>query len=49
MFVVDRATGALLEMFNPGHGVCAAPTLDAVNRRLYVLSNSGSLYALSLS
>ena len=29
LFVVDRATGELLEIFNPGHGVCAAPTLDA--------------------
>jgi outer membrane protein assembly factor BamB len=49
MFVVDRETGALLELFNPGHGVCASPTFDAATRRLYVLSNSGSLYALSLS
>ncbi len=49
MFVVDRETGALLEMFNPGHGVCAAPTLDVAQRRIYVLSNSGALYALSLS
>jgi outer membrane protein assembly factor BamB len=49
MFIVDRETGALLELFNPGHGVCAAPTIDVANRRLYLLSNSGSLYALGLS
>ncbi len=42
-------TGSLLELFNPGHGVCAAPTLDDKTRRLYVLSNSGTLYALDLS
>jgi outer membrane protein assembly factor BamB len=49
LFVVDRATGNLLEIFNPGHGVCAAPTLDEKTGRLYVLSNSGSFYALDLS
>ncbi|HLK90748.1 MAG TPA: PQQ-binding-like beta-propeller repeat protein [Polyangia bacterium] len=48
LFVVDRASGNLLEIFNPGHGVCAAPTLDEKTGRLYVLSNSGSLYALDL-
>ena len=45
MFVVDRSNGELLEIFNPGQGVCAAPTVDAANHRLFVLSNSGSLYA----
>jgi len=49
LFVVDRASGSLLEIFNPGHGVCAAPTLDDKTQRLYVLANSGSLYALDLS
>jgi outer membrane protein assembly factor BamB len=48
LFVVDRASGSLLEIFNPGHGVCAAPTLDDKIQRLYVLANSGSLYALDL-
>ena len=48
MFVVDRGNGELLEIFNPGQGVCAAPTVDAANHRLFVLSNSGSLYALNL-
>ena len=48
MFVVDRSNGELLEIFNPGQGVCAAPTVDVANHRLFVLSNSGSLYALNL-
>jgi outer membrane protein assembly factor BamB len=48
LFVVDRTAGELLEIFNPGHGICAAPTLDEQQQRLYVLSNSGSLYALDI-
>ena len=48
LFVVDRGTGGLLEIFNPGQGVCAPATFDPVTRRLYVLSNSGSLYALNM-
>ncbi len=48
LFVVDRGNGELLEIFNPGQGVCAPATLDPVTHRLYVLSNSGSLYALNL-
>ena len=48
LFVVDRTAGDLLEVFNPGHGICAAPTLDETQQRLFVLSNSGSLYALDL-
>jgi len=48
MFVVDRNNGELLEIFNPGQGVCAAPTVDVANHRLFVLSNSGSLYSLNL-
>jgi outer membrane protein assembly factor BamB len=48
MFIVDRGNGELLEIFNPGQGVCAPPTVDVANHRLYVLSNSGSLYALNL-
>jgi hypothetical protein len=49
LFIVDRSTGELLELFNPGQGVCAAPTIDLAARRLYVLSNGGSLYALDLA
>ncbi len=48
LFVVDRTDGSLLEVFNPGHGVCAPATLDEAKRRIYVLSNGGSLYALNL-
>jgi len=48
LFVVDRTAGDLLEVFNPGHGICAAATLDEQQQRLFVLSNSGSLYALDL-
>lgn len=48
LFIVDRDNGKLLEIFNPGGGVCAAPTLDPSGTRLYVLSNGGSLYALDL-
>jgi outer membrane protein assembly factor BamB len=49
LFIVDRATGDLLEVFNPGQGICASATLDLVARRLYVLSNGGQLYALDLA
>jgi outer membrane protein assembly factor BamB len=49
MFVVDRFEGRLLEVFNPGQGICAPPTLDPQQPgRLYVLSNGGTLYALDL-
>ncbi|HSS38379.1 MAG TPA: PQQ-binding-like beta-propeller repeat protein [Polyangia bacterium] len=46
LFVVDRTNGELQEVFNPGHGVCAAPLVDEAQHRLYVLSNGGSFYAL---
>ncbi|HVZ72179.1 MAG TPA: PQQ-binding-like beta-propeller repeat protein [Polyangia bacterium] len=48
LFVVDRDTGALFETFNPGRGICGAPTIDLENGRIYVLSNGGALYALDL-
>ncbi len=48
LFIVDRETGKLLEIFNPGSGICAAPTIDPTGGRLYVLSNGGALYALDL-
>jgi outer membrane protein assembly factor BamB len=47
LFVIDRQTGNLLEIFNPGRGVCAPATIDPSTNRLYVLSNGGELYALS--
>lgn len=49
LFIVERDTGKLLEIFNPGSGICAAPTLDVTKGRLYVLSNGGTLYALDLA
>ena len=48
LFIVDAANGDLLEIFNPGQGICAAATLDTDGRRLYILSNGGTLYALDV-
>lgn len=48
LFVVERATGKLLEIFNPGRGMCASATVAPDGRTLYILANSGSLYALEL-
>jgi outer membrane protein assembly factor BamB len=48
LFVVDARDGDLLEIFNPGDGICASATLDTNRQRLYVLSNGGSLYALDV-
>ena len=48
LFVVDADSGDLLEIFNPGQGICAGATVDADAGRLYVLSNGGSLYALDI-
>jgi outer membrane protein assembly factor BamB len=49
LFVVNRSTGELVELFNPGHGICAAPTIDEGAHRIYVLSNGGALYRLDLT
>lgn len=49
LFVVDRASGRLLQLFNPGRGMCAAPAIGADGRELYVLSNSGTLYAVDVA
>lgn len=48
LFVVDRLNGQLLQVFNPGRGMCAAPLIDGERREIYVLANTGTLYALSL-
>lgn len=48
LFFVERATGRLLEVFNPGRGMCGGATADASGRNLYVLANSGSVYALGV-
>lgn len=49
LFIVDQRSGRLYETFNPGRGMCAAATISADGKMLYVLANSGSVYALSLS
>ena len=47
MAVVDKASGALLQSFEPGPGVSSDPTLEADS--LYVMSNGGILYAMSVA
>jgi outer membrane protein assembly factor BamB len=48
LFIVERGTGKLLQVFDPARGMCASPTVDAKGRALYVLANNGTLYALDL-
>ncbi|MES1209571.1 MAG: PQQ-binding-like beta-propeller repeat protein [Pseudomonadota bacterium] len=48
LFVVEAASGELLEIFNPGQGICAGATLDPDGHRIYLLSNGGTLYALEI-
>jgi outer membrane protein assembly factor BamB len=48
LFIVDRQSGVLRQLFNPGHGACAAPALSADGHDLYLLANSGSVYAMRL-
>lgn len=48
LFVLERETGKLLQIFDPARGMCAAPVVDKAGRALYVLANSGSLYAIDL-
>lgn len=48
LFIVDAADGDLLEVFNPGQGICAGATISADGTRVYVLSNGGTLYALEI-
>jgi outer membrane protein assembly factor BamB len=48
LFIVDRKTGKLLTVFDPARGMCAGPTVDREGRTLYLLANSGVLYALDL-
>jgi len=49
LFIVERSTGKLLQVFDPARGMCAAPTVDREGKSLYVLANSGTLYALDLT
>ncbi len=49
LFVVDRRSGQLAQTFNPGRGMCGSAALDGQGRNLFVLANSGSVYALQLA
>ena len=46
LYVADRKTGHVLQFFDPGYGISAAPT--AAGGRLFVVSNSSILYAFVL-
>ena len=46
LFVVDKASGRLVQFFDPGYGISSVPSL--ARDAMYVLSNSAVLYALSL-
>jgi outer membrane protein assembly factor BamB len=48
LFILERSTGKLLQVFDPARGMCAAPTIDREGKAIYVLANSGTLYALDL-
>ena len=47
LMIVDRDSGRLFQSFDPGPGVSSQPAV--VGDRLYVLSNGGVLYAMSLA
>jgi outer membrane protein assembly factor BamB len=47
LMVVDRATGRLYQSFDPGPGISSPPTV--AGERLYLLSNGGILYAMTLT
>lgn len=49
LFVVDSRSGRLLQLFNPGRGVCGALATDASSSDGYLLVNSGTVYALRLT
>ncbi|MCG5056334.1 MAG: PQQ-binding-like beta-propeller repeat protein [Myxococcales bacterium] len=49
LYVVNRDSGTLAQTFFPGRGMCAAPAVDPMAERLYVLSNGGSVYAMNVS
>jgi outer membrane protein assembly factor BamB len=46
LYVADKATGRVLQYFDPGYGISSQPTL--ARDAMYVLSNSDILYAMSL-
>lgn len=47
LFVVDKASGELLQRFNPGSGITADATVTP-DGHVYVMSNGGIIYALHL-
>ena len=49
LYILERKSGKLLQIFDPARGMCAGPTVDREGRTLYVIANSGVLYALDLS
>lgn len=49
LFIVEQDTGKLLQTFDPARGMCAAPAVDLARRRIYILANNGSLYALGIA
>jgi outer membrane protein assembly factor BamB len=46
MYIIDKRDGRLLQSFEPGPGITAAPAIAF--GQLYVMSNGGILYALNL-
>lgn len=46
LYVADKRTGVVHQYFQPGEGVSAPPTL--AGDHMYVLSNGGYLYAMSI-
>lgn len=46
LYVADKKSGRVLEYFDPGYGISGLPTL--ARDRLYVVSNSDILYAMTL-
>lgn len=46
LYVADKRSGRVLEYLDPGYGISGLPTL--VRDRLYVVSNSDILYAMTL-
>jgi outer membrane protein assembly factor BamB len=46
LYVLDKASGRVLQYFDPGNGISATPTV--LRDRLFLQSNGGFLYGLSL-
>ena len=46
LFVADAATGEIVQYFDPGAGISAAPTMG--RQHMYVMSNGAVLYSLGV-